>query len=57
MLEKSVNAPESQELIKAGTDLYYAAVALLGSNQTSERVSVAMTNWRKLMERKHENHG
>lgn len=50
-------APVTEDLIRAGTDLYYAAVVLLGRDQTPEQVSVAMTNWRKLMERKHENHG
>ncbi len=47
MLEKSANTPESQELIEAGTDLYYAAVVLLGRDQTPEQVSVAMTTWRR----------
>lgn len=47
-------APVTDELIRAGNDLFYAATSLLGRGEPQPQVQDALARWRKLMERKHE---
>ncbi len=49
-------APVTEDLIRAGNELYYAAVSLLGRGETPLQPQEALTGWRELMERQNETH-
>lgn len=49
-------APVTDELIRAGNALFYAATSLLGRGEPQPQVQDALANWRKLMECRRETH-
>lgn len=55
MSEKNHNlAPLNEDLTRAGNELYYAVISLLGATCASPQVQDALVGWRRLMEAKNE---
>ncbi|WP_323790110.1 hypothetical protein [Thalassovita sp.] len=47
-------APATDDLIRAGNELYYATITLLGRGEITFQAQDALAGWRKPMERNNE---